>query len=94
MVFNLGDITEGTTFVTSIPYTGKKDIKYIEPSCSCMSVRYDRKNKKIYLTYKAGIIDHLTLTKIGHQIISRYLSVRYKDGSSEQIKVIGKVIKK
>lgn len=93
MEFNLGEVKESTYFQTSIQYTGSKQISYLEPSCSCMTPRYDKKSNKITLRYKAGLIDNVTLKKFGHQIISRYILIHYKDGTTEKINVKGKVIK-
>lgn len=93
MEFNLGDIKENTYKSTSISYTGNKTISSIEPSCYCMTVRYDKVAKKIFLKFKAGILDHNTIVKQGYQNINKYLLVKYKDGDTEKINVTGKIVK-
>lgn len=93
MEFNLGDVKENTYKITSLVYSGKKVIKSVEPSCYCMTVRYDKVPSKIFLKFKAGILDNQTLVSQGYQYINKYITVTYKDGTTEKIKVTGKIIK-
>lgn len=93
-MFDLGEIQENTIYSTSLKVTSKKVIHYVEPSCACMSARYDKIANRIYLKYRAGILDANTLRTKKFQKIDKYVLVKYKDGTSEKIKVIGKVIPK
>lgn len=94
MEINLGEVQESTKVKTSKEFKPKKGVNYIEPSCGCMTVNYDSKRKRIYLTFTTGVIDMRALQTQGYQEIYKYLTVKYQDGTSERINITGKIVKK
>lgn len=94
MEINLGEVQESTKVKTSREFKAKKSVNYIEPSCGCMTVNYSSKDRRIHLTFSAGLLDMRTLQTQGYQEIYKYLTVKYQDGTSERINITGKIVKK
>lgn len=90
MEFKLGKIKQNTSITTRLAYTGDKTISRVEPSCGCMDVYY--KDKFINLTFRAGMIPHIAIVNQGYQDIYKYVTIYYKDNTSERVNVTGQII--
>lgn len=94
MLINVGEILESSKISVTKPYSPEKQVKYIDVSCGCMTVKYSKSNNTIKLIYSAGQLDQRTLQTKGYQDIHRYLTVTFIDNTTERIDITGKIIKK
>ena len=63
------------------------EIKQIEVSCGCVKAKYDSKEKKLKVVYKAGNVPNHIIT--GLQPISQAIAIQYIDNNIEVLRING-----
>lgn len=79
------NVLAGAKLTSAHTYKGDKQIKSIEPSCSCISI--DRYLNTIKVHWK-------TRKDIPEEYISfKYITITYKDGTVDEIELKAKLVK-
>lgn len=94
MHFNLGDVKENTTYTSHIYVEDKDNFRYGEPSCGCMTLKYDKSTGRLTMKYSTGILGIDTIKLQGFQQISRYITLYYKDNKTIKVQVTGRILPK
>lgn len=61
------------------------EIKNILVGCGCTKPKYNAETKELTVIYKAGEIPRHII--VGNQNITKYVTINYKDGSSEVLTI-------
>lgn len=87
-IANFGVILEGNRTTVHFTATFPLEIIDFHTPCGCTSVNWNPEKRDLAITYKAGAIPR-HLGNVKTQTINKKVIVLYKDGSSEELSIVG-----
>lgn len=89
----LGEVAEKSKHKVVFKTEDKLDIQELTSGCGCTTPFYNKELNQIEATYKADSIPY-HLQSQGYKNINVPITIKYKDGTTDVLKVTGVIVKK